>query len=419
MSILTRTTPVLIIGLSVGILLSGCRTQSPQTSSQQLPQPPSTSSPSTSQPSTPSSSPSVPSAPSIPSLPGSPSSSTDNSSQNSQKSSQQKKQQESAQTAEETYGARTGSEQRKSEDIPDLDSTPSGGGANTQQEILEVLADIDSTLEQAASDPNASEEQKARIEQYQAVLDDLEASIGNDNLDPETLEALLDVISDLEESIADAAAEQSQDNRSKQANSDSNGEDLPVTITVQQVAILQDLIDIIGIPGATPGIGIPSIPSAVPPAGSARTGSEKLGDLDATLEASIGVFDGMILSERVSAQGKPGEFEGEGEIYTGGAEGLFEEGTLGEDSDGGLGGAQQAQAPEIPAGDQSASRNQSSGGGGGRGSDANQSAIPDDIPDGRDDDIVARQIREAASNETDPELREKLWEEYRRYKKGK
>jgi len=39
-----------------------------------------------------------------------------------------------------------------------------------------------------------------------------------------------------------------------------------------------------------------------------------------------------------------------------------------------------------------------------------------DIPDGRDDDIVARQIREAAEHETDPVLREKLWEEYRKYK---
>jgi hypothetical protein len=43
---------------------------------------------------------------------------------------------------------------------------------------------------------------------------------------------------------------------------------------------------------------------------------------------------------------------------------------------------------------------------------------PPDIPDGRDDDIVARQIREAAEKERDPELRKRLWEEYRRYKSG-
>ena len=36
--------------------------------------------------------------------------------------------------------------------------------------------------------------------------------------------------------------------------------------------------------------------------------------------------------------------------------------------------------------------------------------------DGSNDDIVARQLREAAIAEDDPELREKLWEEYRRYK---
>ena len=35
-----------------------------------------------------------------------------------------------------------------------------------------------------------------------------------------------------------------------------------------------------------------------------------------------------------------------------------------------------------------------------------------------DDDIVARQLREAAMKETDPELRERLWEEYRQYKKS-
>jgi hypothetical protein len=44
--------------------------------------------------------------------------------------------------------------------------------------------------------------------------------------------------------------------------------------------------------------------------------------------------------------------------------------------------------------------------------------VPDDVGDGSDDDIVARQLREAAMTEEDPELREKLWEEYRRYKES-
>jgi len=38
--------------------------------------------------------------------------------------------------------------------------------------------------------------------------------------------------------------------------------------------------------------------------------------------------------------------------------------------------------------------------------------------DPKDDDIVARQLREAAEGETDPELRKKLWKEYEQYKKN-
>ena len=57
------------------------------------------------------------------------------------------------------------------------------------------------------------------------------------------------------------------------------------------------------------------------------------------------------------------------------------------------------------------------GGGGARGG-SGPNTVPADIPDGSDDDVVARQLREAAMKETDPELREKLWQEYRNYKKG-
>jgi hypothetical protein len=52
------------------------------------------------------------------------------------------------------------------------------------------------------------------------------------------------------------------------------------------------------------------------------------------------------------------------------------------------------------------------------GSETAQAPLPEDLPDARDDDVVARQLREAAMNEPDPVLREKLWEEYRRYKSG-
>jgi hypothetical protein len=45
-------------------------------------------------------------------------------------------------------------------------------------------------------------------------------------------------------------------------------------------------------------------------------------------------------------------------------------------------------------------------------------SLPTDIPDAKDDDIISRQLREAAMQEIDPTLKEKLWAEYKRYKKG-
>jgi len=72
-----------------------------------------------------------------------------------------------------------------------------------------------------------------------------------------------------------------------------------------------------------------------------------------------------------------------------------------------------------PAGSQSGQQGGGGGvGGGGPLGGAGPNTVPADIPDGRDDDIVARQLREAAMKETDPELRERLWEEYRQYKKA-
>jgi len=45
-----------------------------------------------------------------------------------------------------------------------------------------------------------------------------------------------------------------------------------------------------------------------------------------------------------------------------------------------------------------------------------QTASPSIIPTGDDDDVLARQLREAAEKEPDPVLRKKLWDEYQKYK---
>ena len=81
----------------------------------------------------------------------------------------------------------------------------------------------------------------------------------------------------------------------------------------------------------------------------------------------------------------------------------------------------------ISLGGQSAAAGSQSGmvgGGGGAPSDPlagmTQQEIeeltPDDVPTMVDDDIIARQLREAALAEKDPDLRDRLWDEYRKYK---
>ena len=49
---------------------------------------------------------------------------------------------------------------------------------------------------------------------------------------------------------------------------------------------------------------------------------------------------------------------------------------------------------------------------------AGNGAVSNEIPDGNDDDVVARRLRKAAEQETDPELKDKLWKEYVEYKKN-
>lgn len=140
----------------------------------------------------------------------------------------------------------------------------------------------------------------------------------------------------------------------------------------------------------------------------------------------MGEYDGMILRERrnVLAQGREQGSEEQVEEFDRDVA-YYEEGDLSEPG----GGQQTAQnAPAAPGGvpggqgghqqtgTQSGGHpNGSDAGGPGRAND-HAYAPPPDIPSGDDDDVVARQIREAAMNEDDPELREKLWEEYRKYK---
>ena len=176
-----------------------------------------------------------------------------------------------------------------------------------------------------------------------------------------------------------------------------------------------------------------------------QTDDEKIALLDAELRSSLSEFDEKLLREQKElaeksrsasaggsgeqpergegASGKAGDGEGEGEKAAGGSGGEAGEG--GSESAAGSAegdGKSQRQAEsgqQSGAGGEGAEGNErvaSAGGASGDGRQAGKIATPPDIPDGKDDDIVARQLREAAENEQDPELREKLWEEYRKYK---
>jgi len=136
--------------------------------------------------------------------------------------------------------------------------------------------------------------------------------------------------------------------------------------------------------------------------------------LDARLEESYAVFDGMIIGEREKAQNEANAAGSEVMGTGGGADG-------GGDSGAGNGGAPGSTSVIV------ASAQTGATGGGympagaaareGEYSNQNQPTfpVPEDIPGGNDDDVVARQLREAAIHEPDPELREKLWDEYRKY----
>lgn len=153
------------------------------------------------------------------------------------------------------------------------------------------------------------------------------------------------------------------------------------------------------------------------------TSEEVIGELDTELDASIAVFDGMILSERKKAEAVVAAMDtGNGSGTEQSGESLFEEGDLSEGLPGYgefPGTSEDDQAVADPSADDLPSATDSQPETSKKGSPAAGSStggVPEDITGGGDDDIVARQIREAALKEKDPVLQEKLWDEYRKYK---
>lgn len=158
------------------------------------------------------------------------------------------------------------------------------------------------------------------------------------------------------------------------------------------------------------------------------TSSERMAHIDREFDSSFGVFDGRIRDEQATIAGQRGgrggngSGSGSGNANSSGSEAAGGAGSEGTAPTGGAGAPQGGGSSSTGSGSGDGQGQGRTGGGGGVGGGAKggngSTAAPADIPDGRDDDVVARQLREAATAETDPELREKLWQEYRNYKKG-
>lgn len=164
--------------------------------------------------------------------------------------------------------------------------------------------------------------------------------------------------------------------------------------------------------------------------GAAQTDAERTAAANRRMDESLGNFDDEIRKER---ERLARERDANAGGYSGAAGDGDEEGSGGDGNGGeasGSGGMEQGGSPGAGGTEGNSDggmRSEGGGGGagqssGGAGSGSSKgsgpSTAPKNIPDGRDDDVIARQIREAAEKETDPELRDKLWKEYVEYKKN-
>ena len=134
--------------------------------------------------------------------------------------------------------------------------------------------------------------------------------------------------------------------------------------------------------------------------------AERAERLGRELEESVGGFDEILQEEQeeIAAVGRNTEGFGEGTTGAGGG-GI----SLGQQAGGAGSGSGSGPISVANAG---ISRESPTAG---MSMDEIRERTPDDIPLTVDDDIIARQLREAALTENDPALRERLWEEYRKY----
>ncbi len=372
---------------------------SPETSSEKLPESISQSSPK---------------SPSQTSSEGSPQTSSKANSQNLDEASPQKKQQSgsesSTQIASESpsqtasEGPSESASQGKSQPLPEDTSerasqsssqTSSEGSSQTSSE-QSALQELESRLELARKDLRISEAAEARI------ASGLEQLKNSGNASPETLEDYETYLSRAREMVAE--------NRK----------------TVEELEALHARY-------AT-AASRPSAPTDARKVSNPKLPDEKeydeLGKLDRKLDHSLAAFDELLLRELDEIQDKSAEkMRDLAAEAAAAAQRLEEQGVSVDPSSTEAASGSQESARESEQSEGSPEKGEEGGiqsetagnrQKGSKGTVGGQSSVQEQRsrPSGHDDDIVARQIREAAEKETDPELKEKLWKEYEDYKKG-
>jgi hypothetical protein len=205
-------------------------------------------------------------------------------------------------------------------------------------------------------------------------------------------------VSDGAEAQGDAQAALSRASSTASGNTGASGADPAASVT--------------GMPGGAAAVGETGAIGGAGP----TTLAERRAAIRGRLDASYAVIDRLTLAERERVQraANTGGFAASVAAGTGA-------GSADDQQDGGGGDGTGERAVVIVA-------NASGAGGatmpaetaGRLGNFDNENAevtypIPMDIPSGDDDDTVARQLREAAMREANPDLRKKLWDEYRKY----
>ena len=143
-----------------------------------------------------------------------------------------------------------------------------------------------------------------------------------------------------------------------------------------------------------------------PPPTQTSTSAEDINELDGSLHASLGDFDEMLLTEQDKISSEKSARMSATQGSAGGNQGSLKGGMSSGKA------AKQGQATSSEVSSAGAGRTNQKKTTSGKTPPYAQKRMVDD------DDIVARQLREAAEKEKDPEIKEKLWEEYRKYKEG-